>query len=193
MKDRSLLAREILPFLLMFGVLIIMTTVIDVLLHFYDLVWVGRYLGIPGTIVILLSFIYSLRKRKVIRAGNPKLYLILHQVLTWLGALMVLVHAGVHIYAILPWLALAAMLINVISGMTGMFLLNRSRRFMQEKKDAYAGSGLSDSDIEKKLFWDATAFELMKKWRSIHLPITLVFAVLAMVHIMSIFIFWQWR
>ena len=34
--------------------------IIDALLHLFDLVWVGRYLSIPGTILILLSFFYSI-------------------------------------------------------------------------------------------------------------------------------------
>ena len=191
--QRSLIAREVVPFLLMFGTLILATIVGDALLHHFDLVWIGRYLGIPGTILILLSFLYSMRKRKLINVGKPKTLLTLHEALAWLGALMILVHAGVHVYAILPWLALVAMLVNVLSGMTGKFLLDRSRRFVAEKKAAYADQGLPEDEVEKRLFWDATTFDLMKKWRAVHLPITLAFAVLGITHILSIFMFWQWK
>jgi len=191
--ERSLIRKEVLPFLVMFSSLILATIITDALLHQFELVWIGRWLGIPGVILILLSFFYSLRKRKVISFGKPKTLLILHETLTWLGALMILVHAGIHIYTILPWLALIAMLINVISGMTGKFLLDRSRRFMAEKKEVYLQQGLSEEAIEKKLFWDATTFDLMKKWRAVHLPITLAFAVLGITHILSIFLFWQWK
>ncbi|MCP4286673.1 MAG: hypothetical protein GY792_19875 [Gammaproteobacteria bacterium] len=191
--ERSLIRKEVLPFLGMFGALIVLTMIIDALLHLFDLVWVGRYLGIPGTIVILLSFFYSMRKRKLINVGKPKILLILHETLTWLGALMILVHAGVHVYTILPWLALIAILVNVISGMTGKYLLDRSRRFLAEKKESYAQRGLIDEAVEKKLFWDATTLEVMKKWRAVHFPITLVFAVLGITHILSIFLFWEWQ
>jgi hypothetical protein len=191
--ERSLIRKEVLPFLAMFGSLILATIVTDALLHQFELVWIGRWLGIPGTILILLSFFYSMRKRKVIRFGKPKTLLALHETLTWIGALMILVHAGIHIYTILPWLALVAMLVNVISGMTGKFLLDRSRRFLAEKKDVYSRQGLSEEALEKKLFWDATTFDLMKKWRAVHLPITLAFAVLGISHILSIFLFWQWK
>lgn len=177
----------------MFGALILATAITDVLLHQFELVWVGRWLGISGTILILLSFFYSMRKRKMINFGNPKTLLILHETLTLIGALMILVHAGIHIYTILPWLALIAMVVSVISGMTGRYLLGRSLRFMAEKKDIYSNQGLSEEAIEKKLFWDATTFELMKKWRAVHLPITFVFAVLSITHILSIFLFWQWK
>lgn len=189
---QSLIYNEVLPFLGMFGSLLAATIIMDILLHQFELVWIGRYLGIPGTLLILLSFFYSMRKRKLITFGKPKLLLILHETLTWLGALMILVHAGIHIYTILPWLALIAMLINIVSGMTGKFLLDRSRRFLAEKKEVYVQQGLPEEMIEKKLFWDATTFDLMKKWRAVHLPITLAFVVLGLTHIISIFLFWEW-
>jgi len=191
--ERSLIRKEVVPFLVMFGSLILATIITDALLHQFELVWIGRWLGIPGTILILLSFFYSMRKRKVIRFGKPKTLLTLHETLTWMGALLILVHAGIHIYTILPWLALVAMLVNVISGMTGQYLLDRSRRFLAEKKSFYSQQGLSEEEIEKRLFWDATTFDLMKKWRAVHLPITLAFAVLGITHILSIFLFWQWK
>ena len=190
--ERSLIRKEVTPFLVLFGSLIAATMIIDALLHQFELVWIGRYLGIPGTILILLSFFYSMRKRKLIRFGKPKNMLILHETLTWIGALLILVHAGIHIYAILPWLALTAMMINVISGMTGKYLLDRSRRFLAEKKTVYLQQGLSEEMVEKKLFWDATTFDLMKKWRTVHLPISMAFAVLGITHILSIFLFWEW-
>lgn len=190
---RSLIGKEVFPFFLMFGSLILATIVFDALLHFFDLVWVGRYLGIPGTILILVSFIYSLRKRHLIKISSPKTMLTLHETLTWLGGLMVLVHAGVHIYALLPWLALGAMVLNLISGMTGKFLLDRSRTFLDEKAALYEAQGLDREAIEKKLFWDANTYELMNKWRVIHMPISLAFAVLGLTHIVSILLFWQWQ
>ena len=191
--ERSLIRKEVIPFLKMFGALILATAITDALLHMFDLVWVGRWLGIPGVILILLSFFYSMRKRKKISFGKPKTLLILHESLTWIGALMILVHAGIHIYTILPWLALIAMMINVISGMTGKYLLDRSHRFLADKKEFYSQQSLSEEAIEKKLFWDAISFDVMKKWRAVHLPITLAFAVLGIAHIISIFLFWEWK
>lgn len=191
--ERSLIRKEVIPFLKMFGALILATMITDALLHYFDLIWIGRWIGIPGVILILLSFFYSMRKRKKISFGKPKNLLILHETLTWLGALMILVHAGIHIYTILPWLALTAMMINVISGMTGKYLLSHSRNFLADKKEFYTQQNLSAEAIEKKLFWDATTFDVMKKWRAVHLPITLAFAVLGITHIISILLFWEWK
>jgi hypothetical protein len=48
-------------------------------------------------------------------------------------------------------------------------------------------------EVDRRLFWDATTFDLMKKWRVVHLPIALAFAVLGTAHIVSILLFWQWQ
>jgi len=191
--ELSLTRKEVFPFLAIFGSLVVATLVSDALLHQFQQVWIGRWLGIPGTILILLSFLYSMRKRKIIQFGKPRTLLTLHETLTWIGALMILVHAGIHVYTILPWLALIAMLVNVMSGMTGKFLLDRSRRFLAEKRQFYTRQGLSEEAIEKQLFWDSTTYDLMKRWRAVHLPITMAFVVLGLSHILSIFLFWQWQ
>lgn len=189
----SIFRKEVLPFIAMFAMLILAAIAGDALLHRFQLVWIGRYLGIPGTLLILASFAYSMRKRKMIEAGNPKMLLSLHEFMTWLGSVMVLVHAGVHFNAILPWLAIVGMLVNVVSGLTGKFLLDRSRRHMAAMKDSLLRRGMREDDVERQLFWNAAAVDAMKKWRVLHIPITLAFAVFALGHIVSIFLFWNWK
>ena len=36
-------------------------------------------------------------------------------------------------------------------------------------------------------------FDAVKAWRTVHFPITLAFGVLAVAHIVSIFLFWGWK
>jgi hypothetical protein len=189
----SLWRKHIFPFTLLVTLLGVGTVIGDYLLHRLDLVWVGRYLGIPGTLLIIGSLFYSLRKRKVISAGKVKSWLSLHEIGTWLGSLMVLIHAGIHFNAILPWLATIAMGINVISGMVGKMLLGRSREHVQAQREHYQLSGLSKAEVEQAVFWEAVTFDAMTKWRKVHIPIFIVFAVLALGHIVSIFLFWGWR
>lgn len=191
--EKSLWRRHILPFTALLGLLAIATLTGDYFLHRYNLVWVGRYLGIPGTILIILSMVYSLRKRKIITSGNPKALLSLHEFAAWLGSLMVLIHAGIHFNAILPWLATIAMGINVISGMVGKLLLDRSRRHLQGQREHFELRGLSKTEVERALFWDAVMLDAMAKWRKVHIPIFIVFAVLSLGHIFSIFLFWGWK
>ena len=189
--ERSLFRKEVIPFFSMFTLLIIVTIIVDFLLHQFKLVWIGRYLGSIGTLIILFSFVYSLRKRKIIKFGSPQIFLNFHEFCAWLGALMILVHGGVHFNSILPWLAIIAMLINVISGLTGKFLLNKTQQRLSSKKQSLIQGGMSEDDVEKTLFWDAVTLDLMKKWRAVHLPITLVFFVLSLIHIASIFLLGQ--
>jgi hypothetical protein len=188
-----LIRREVLPFLLSIAALIVVTLLIDALLHFLNAVWIGRYLGIPGTLLILGSTAYSLRKRKLIKAGHPARLLRLHELLAWVGSLLVLVHAGIHFNAILGWLAVAAMLINVISGLTGKFLLDRSRRRLEDAHKRMRQHGLSAEELEERTYWDSLTFDTVKQWRVIHFPITLAFAVLALAHIIAVFLFWGWK
>ena len=188
----SLWRQHILPFTLLLGLLAAATLAGDYLLHRMDLVWVGRYLGIPGTLLIIASLAYSLRKRKYITTGDPKTLLKLHEFSAWLGSLMVLIHAGVHFNAILPWLATLAMGVNVISGLVGKLLLDRSRRHVQGQREHYQLRGLSLTEVEQAVFWDAVSLDTMDRWRKVHIPIFIVFTVLALGHIVSIFLFWGW-
>jgi hypothetical protein len=188
----SLWRRHVLPFTLLLGLLAVATIAGDYLLHRLNLVWVGRYLGIPGTLLIIGSLVYSLRKRKYITAGSPKTLLTLHEIGTWIGSLMVLIHAGIHFNAILPWLATVAMGVNVISGMVGKLLLGRSREHVLGQREHYQLRGLSKVEVERAVFWDAVTLDAMNKWRKVHIPIFIIFAVLSLGHIISIFLFWGW-
>ena len=188
----SLWRRHVLPFTILLGLLALATIAGDYLLHRLNLVWIGRYQGIPGTLLIVGSLVYSLRKRKYITSGNPKTLLTLHEAGTWLGSLMVLLHAGIHFNAILPWFATIAMGVNVISGMVGKLLLARSREHVLGQREYYQLRGLSKVEVERAVFWDAVTLDAMTKWRKVHIPIFIVFSVLAIGHIISIFLFWGW-
>lgn len=186
-----LLSREVLPHFLAFAALVAATLAIDVALHLLGAVWVGRYLGIPGVLLIVGSFAYSLRKRKLIKVGKPVALLRLHERMAWAGSLLVLVHAGIHFNALLGWLAALAMMINVGSGLTGKFLLERSRRRLTESRQRLHDQGLSDEEVDDRLYWDSLTFDVVKQWRVIHFPITLAFAVLAMAHVIAVLLFWS--
>lgn len=189
----GLFIREVMPFYLRLLVLAAVTLFIDLALHLTDMVWIGRYLGIPGVVLILLSFGHSLRKRAIIKSSNPVRLLRLHEWLAWCGSTLVLVHAGIHFNAILAWLAVVAMGVNIISGLTGKYLVQRAQRWMKQAKTDLRDRGLDEAAIDQKLFWDSLAAGWVKKWRTIHLPIAMAFAVLATAHILSTFLFWGWK
>ncbi|MBK1711892.1 hypothetical protein [Rubrivivax gelatinosus] len=187
-----LLQREVLPLIAGLTGLALLALAIDALLHALDAVWVGRYLGIPGTLMIIASTVYSLRKRKVLTRGNPAQLLRFHEVVAWTGSLLVLVHAGVHFHAVLGWLAVIAMLINVGSGLTGKLLIERSRRRLEDARQRMQERGLSAAEQDERLYWDSFTFDIVRQWRVVHFPITLAFTVLAIAHIVAVFLFWEW-
>lgn len=188
-----LFSREVLPFYLALGALMALTLLLDALLHVFNLVWIGRYLGIPGVLLILGSFGYSLRKRKLIGAGKPVQLLRWHEGMAWAGSLLVLVHAGIHFNAILGWLAVLAMLVNVASGLTGKFLLDRASRRLEEARQRMRQQGLSAAELEDRTYWDSLTFDAVKQWRAVHFPITLAFGVLTLAHLVAVFLFWGWK
>jgi hypothetical protein len=142
---------------------------------------------------VLASARYSLRKRKLIIWGKPGKLLIEHERLAWLGSLLALVHAGIHFNAWLGWLALGAMCINVASGLTGKYLLGRVQKRYAVNRKALAEVGMAEADIAERVHFDTLTFNAIKQWRIIHVPITLAFGVLALAHIISIFLFWGWQ
>ena len=188
-----LFRHEVLPFVLYMGALIAAALLMDAALHLLDIVWVGRWLGIPGVLIILGSFGYSMRKRKLIKSGQPATLLRWHEGLAWLGSLLVLVHAGIHFNAILGWLAVGAMIINVGSGLTGKFLIARARRRLEEARQRMRDQGLPPDELEDRTYWDCMTFDVVKQWRVIHFPITLAFGVLGLAHIIATFLFWGWN
>lgn len=186
---QALLTKYVVPFFQWYSLMIIIAIVIDFFLHRFQLISVGRYLGVMGTLVVISSFVYSLRKRKHINTGSPKKLLELHEYLSWIGSIMLIVHAGIHFNALLPWLAILMLLITVASGLIGKFLLKKANETLKEKRQELINSGINSDDADKKLFFDSVTVDLMKKWRVVHLPITLLLAILALIHIITVVMF----
>ncbi len=189
-RTGSLLLREVLPFGLALLALVGAALACDAALHLLGLVWVGRWLGIPGLALILASVGYSVRKR--LRGGAGPGALRRHEWQAWAGSLLVLVHAGVDFEAILAWLAILAMMVNVASGLTGKFLLARARRRLEANRAGMRAQGLTPDALEQSMYWDSLTFDAIRQWRAVHVPITLAFAMLALGHIASTMLFWTW-
>lgn len=188
-----LLLSKVLPFLGICALFALATLALDAALHAAGLRAIGRYLGIPGVLLILASLTYSLRKRGKIRWGKPRALLHFHEWAAWLGASLVLVHAGVHFEAVLPWVATAAMGVNVLSGLVGKFLLAGTRDSITARRQALVEAGVPTSQIEDRLLGDLAAMRVVSRWRTVHIPIFVTFAVTSLGHIVTILMFWNWR
>ena len=139
-----------------FFVLVVLTALaVDWVLHLTGYLQWGRYFGYVGTGILVLSFLYSARKRQWIQRGRVLFYQRLHEVFSWIGAMLVLVHGGIHFNAVLPWLAMAFMLVAVASGLTGKYLLKTSRTMVSKRKQTLLDQGMSAEKLEEHLYWDS--------------------------------------
>lgn len=186
---QSIFIKHALPFIQWYALMIFITIVIDYLLHKFQLVLNGSYLGFAGTFFIMVSFLYSLRKRKIIKSGSPKRLLMFHEYLAWIGSIMLLVHAGIHFNSLIPWLAILMLLITVASGLVAKFLLKKSNENLKQKRQFMIAEGIDKEDVDRKLFLDSITVDWMKKWRLFHMPITLLLVIFSLIHIITIIIF----
>jgi hypothetical protein len=183
---------RILPSLLVFVGLLAAALVTDLALHLAGALAVGRYLGLVGATLILASFGYSLRKRRVISVGQPKRLLQAHEVMGWLGTVAVLIHGGVHFNAWLPWLALGSLLVVVASGLTGKYLLAQARESLARRERELAAAGRTRREADADLLAHALLVAAMQRWRKVHMPLTMIFAALASIHVVASLLFWRW-
>lgn len=177
MPRRFLLTR-LLPSLFLFLALPAAAVGFDYLLHRLGAGWVGRSFGPIGSLLLLASFVYSLRKRQWIRVGSPAKLLRSHELLAWTAALLLTVHAGVHFEAWIPWLGVAALLVVTASGLAGRYLLADARQALAARAS------------EDELLALALLTRALQRWRAVHMPITAVFAALSAVHVAATLIFW---
>lgn len=183
---------RLVPSVALFLALIAGAVLADYGLHALRLAWIGRYCGVAGTALLLVSFLYSLKKRKLLRIGSPKGLLQAHETLGWVGALVLLVHGGIHFNALVPWLALLAMVVVVASGLTGRLLLKDARASLKDREADLRKAGLPPPEIEKTLLGHSLLVDTMTRWRSVHLPLTMVFLGLALLHVTATLLFWSW-
>ena len=184
--------KKALPLILIYLALFASAAVLHFFLNTAGFKWLLRYLGIAGTLLILFSFIYSLRKRKIIPFGKPKFLLQFHEAMAWSGAVLVLAHSGIDFEAVIPRAAVFAMLIVVASGLTGKYLLKNAREDIKSKREELKAKNLSGEEIEKELFSLSLLADKMQMWRSVHIPLTVIFAAFALLHIIITLLFWRW-
>ncbi|TAJ10155.1 MAG: hypothetical protein EPO61_03210 [Nitrospirae bacterium] len=143
----------------------------------------GHVLGWVGLLLILLVLIYPFRKRH--RPGQrwPKSLFQVHIVGGLVGPLLILLHAGAHLHALIPVLALITMGFVVLSGIVGQALHALAFRSMNEQRRLLLHRGLPEPEVEARLHALAKQEETFRLWQVIHGPLTVTFVVLAMLHI----------
>ena len=155
-----------------------------------------KHFGWLGTLLIGLSFAYSIRLKKWIQFSRPRKFLSFHEYSAWAGTWLILVHAGTAIRAWLPWVALVFMVITTLSGLVGKFLLKQAqanlRNRLELKKDPN-WSPAQEEDYETQIFEEAKVAEYLARWRGWHKPLVLFFVLLSLTHIFTILFLWGWK
>ncbi len=104
-----------------------------------------------------------------------------------------LVHGGIHFNAIIPWMALLAMMFVVASGLTGKFLLNDVKQDLKGKISEMKEKNLTQDEIDKEVLFQSLLVKKMQNWRKVHMPLNMIFMALALIHIIGTLLLWSWR
>ncbi len=143
----------------------------------------GHVVGWIGLAMILLVFAYPIRKRFGPKKGWPKGWFQVHKGLGILGPVLILIHSGAHFHAIVPVLALIAMCLVVLSGITGQGLHYLALRTLNEQRRELAHQGYDDAEVDSRLHDLVSREETFRLWQCIHAPLTATFVVLMLMHI----------
>ncbi|NOZ70032.1 MAG: hypothetical protein GXP46_12500 [Deferribacteres bacterium] len=159
---------------------------IETLLDMYGISGHRLFTGFLGTSLIILSFGYSLRKRKkLITSGRIKGWLFAHEWLSIAGSFIIFIHTGTHLNAVVPLITLVFMFTAFVSGLIGRYVYERARSSLRMQRERLKESGLPESDIEQRLWALAITSEALSKWRAVHKPIVSILAVMVLYHAVS--------
>jgi hypothetical protein len=143
----------------------------------------GHIVGWVGLALILTVFVYSVKKRHPGKSGWPKGWFLVHQVAGTVGPLLIVIHAGPHFHALVPSLALVAMIIVTVSGLIGVAVHRKVRSLLNTQREELLAQGFADKDVEESLFDLASQEETFRVWQIIHVPMVMIFLVLVIAHI----------
>ena len=118
---------------------------------------VGYWIGLAGTLLMVLLFSYPLRKyfRFARHWGPAKWWLLAHMVLGVGGPFLILVHSSFRIGSLNAGVALYSMLVVAASGVIGRFIYARVNRGLHGEKaslrDLQVQAGLEEEEARSRL------------------------------------------
>lgn len=140
--------------------------------------------GILGTLSILLSQVYLLRKRYW-KWGKINLWLRFHELAALFGTTVILLHTGLRLHNLTGWLAVFLLLILSVSGIVGRYLHMEISRELVRRKKAGEAAGVID-----RLGWWRDRF---RSWRKFHIPLTKAFFLILVVHLIATAFYGGWK
>jgi hypothetical protein len=152
----------------------------------------GHAAGWAGLVLTLSVFGYSVKKRSGPTAAWPKGWFLLHQMMGVAGPSLILIHSGSHLHALVPILALLAMGVTVVSGVVGVVVHRKALSLMKSQRAELLCQGLSSDEVEDRLYDLAASEKAFRTWRIIHVPMSVIFLVLTILHIIGALYFGGW-
>ena len=143
----------------------------------------GRMVGWFGLAVTLLVFIYPYKKRHAPERRWPRGWFRVHMVAGVAGPLLIFLHSGAHYHALVPILAMAALVMVTLSGVVGQAIHAHVLKSLNEERRRLHQEGLSEEAVEYRLHDIASQEEAFRFWQVIHAPMTLAFVVLTALHV----------
>jgi uncharacterized membrane protein YdcZ (DUF606 family) len=145
----------------------------------------GHLMGWIGLGTTLLVFVYPIKKRMSRNRRWPRDWFRIHLIAGVMGPLFILLHSGAHLHALVPSLALMTMAVVVVSGIVGQGVHYLALRTLNDRRRQLHDQGLSADEIETYLHRLAAQEEAFRLWQSIHAPMTLMFLVLTVLHVLG--------
>ena len=149
----------------------------------------GHGVGWAGLAITVLVFVYPLRKRASPSRRWPRGWFRVHMVAGVLGPLLIFIHSGAHYHAVVPILAMGSMVLVVVSGIIGQLVHAVSLRALNEQRHQLQHQGLSEGDVDARLHGMASQEEAFRLWQAIHAPMTLMFLVFTVLHVVGALFF----
>jgi hypothetical protein len=145
----------------------------------------GHAVGWLGLGAILLVFVYPIKKRLARNRRWPRNWFRVHLVAGVMGPLLILLHSGAHLHAVVPSLALAAMGVVTVSGIVGQGVHYFALRALNDRRRHLHDEGVSAEEVDVRLHRMAAQEETFRVWQSIHAPMTVMFLVLTVLHVVG--------
>ena len=125
----------------------------------------GHIVGWISFGMILLACGYPFKRWLYPNQVWSKGWFQIHVVLGIGGPLLIFVHSGAHFHALVPVLALGAMILLVLSGIAGQALHHLASQTLYEQRHEFARQGMSTEMIEAQLYDLAREEEALRWWR----------------------------
>ena len=97
----------------------------------------------------------------------------------------IFIQTGKHLNAIILIIALIFMFTAFISGLIGRYIYDKARTRLKMQRDDLKQKGLSEKDIEQRLWVLIITSNTLSKWRAVHKPIVSVLIIMVLYHAVS--------